>query len=162
MPGRPRTMARALGFYSYLRGHQDEHMTIAELCRRAPGNYLPTATTRHALRRVAALAEADGLCLRVPCPENGYTLMLTVEPRAIEPSARWLGRTEQGIHRRRGMHTSVMAANLDRLAPAERAAMERQLALEAQLENLETAVRAVAEASAEVLSDAVAATRRPE
>lgn len=142
---------RGAMIYAYLRTRQDRPLTIAELSRRF--RIVNGDTTRRALRVAAELARADGLCLRVACPSNGFTLSLTDRPEEIVDAATWLGQTAAGVIRRARKHTDVMRARLGALAPGpERDRIEQYL-------RLHGIVEAAAEA-AQVEGTRLAAERR--
>ena len=74
----------------------------------------PASTRRERLR----LAEADGLCLVVPAPENGWALFLTADPsRVVEGSIFHTGAVENGVddERASAAQTTSLHSNARRL-----------------------------------------------
>jgi hypothetical protein len=144
---------RGAMIYAYLTTRLHRPVRMADLAQRF--RIVNGDTTRRAVREAAALARADGLCLRVPCPANGFTLMLTDRAEALLAEAAWLGKVRRGVTNRETMHAEVIAANLAGLDPALRRDAERYV----QLQELVARTNALAATTVDDLAETVKARR---
>lgn len=100
---------RAQVIYDYLKLHQGERFTMAQLCKKL--GLQPSGKTQAAIRRARDMATDDGLHFPPAVPANKFTYTVTSLPGdALDPTLH-MGRIRAGVQAREDVGYDFMSAH---------------------------------------------------